>query len=335
MGPRLGVSIGAVGTDGERLVELVRWAEALGCGSVWSGESYGNDAVAPLAYAAASTDKIQLGTGIMQMPGRSPAMTGMTALTMSALTGGRFALGLGLSGPRVAEGWHGVSTSRPLTRTREYVAAVRQVLSGQTLELDGRCYQIPYQGADASGLGLPLRPMLRTEAHIPVYLAAIGPKNVALSVEIADGLLPVLWSPTRWRQAYGDVFDAASESFDLAPTVWIALGDDLAECRDRVRRQISFYLGAMGPIGKNFYAELVSRYGYEDAVQQVATCWAEGRSREATAHVPDELVDEVGLVGPKGHVAEQLDRWRGSPVTTIIVETADLQELEVLADLLA
>jgi F420-dependent oxidoreductase-like protein len=332
---RLGLSIGAAGTDGSRLTELAKRAESLGYSSLWSGEAYGADAVTPLAWAAASTSTIRLGTGIMQMPGRTPAMSAMTALALAELSEGRFLLGLGLSGPRVAEGWHGVPIDGPLRRTREYVDVVRQVVAGDTrVSLAGEHYQLPYRGVGATGLGVALRPMLNTRHAIPVYLAAIGPKNVRLAVEIADGVLPFLWSPTRWSDAYGaGLLDGAVDAFDVAPRVWVAMGDDLAACRDDVREHIAFYIGAMGPIGKNFYADLISRYGYEQAVAKVAACYAERRPSEAAAWIPDELVDELGLVGPPGHVAEQLDAWRRSPVTTIIVDTDDLTTLETLAEL--
>jgi F420-dependent oxidoreductase-like protein len=332
---RLGVTVGAAARNGAELTELARLAERLGCDSLWSGEAYSIDAVTPLAWAAACTSTIGLGTGIMQVPARTPAMTAMTAVALAELSGGRFRVGLGLSGPRVAEGWHGAPTDRPLRRTREYVDIVRQVVAGtDPVAFDGDCYQLPYQGPGGTGLGAPLRPMLRTEHRVPVYLAAMGPRNLRLAVEIADGVLPILWNPVRWQDAYGaDLFAGAPDGFDLAPQVWVSLGDDLAACRDDLRRHIAFYVGAMGPVGKNFYAEVVRRYGYEDVVDRVAACYAERRGPEAAALIPDQLVDELGLVGPPGHVAEQLDRWRSSPVTTIIVDTHDPAALTTLAEL--
>jgi alkanesulfonate monooxygenase SsuD/methylene tetrahydromethanopterin reductase-like flavin-dependent oxidoreductase (luciferase family) len=179
-----------------------------------------------------------------------------------------------------------------------------------------------------------VRPMDHTQHDVPIYLAAIGPKNVQLAAEIADGLLPIMWSPTRWRSVYpADIFEGAKEGFDLAPTVWTAVGDDLAACRDVVRRHIAFYVGAMGPPGNNYYADLVRRYGYEETVDQVTACYVERRAGEAAGFVPDELVDELGLVGPRGHLAEQLERWRDSPVGTLIVEADDPMALEILAEL--
>ena len=334
-GLKLGVTVGAAGRDGAQLTELAQRAERLGCDSLWSGEAYSIDAVTPLTWAAACTSTIGLGTGIMQMPGRTPAMTAMTGLGLAELSGGRFRLGLGLSGPRVAEGWHGAPTDRPLQRTREYVDVVRQVLAGtDPVALAGECYQLPYQGPGASGLGAALRPMLPTSHAVPIYLASMGPRNLRLAVEIADGVLPILWNPVRWQDAYGaDLFAGARDGFDLAPQVWVSLGDDLAACRDDLRQHIAFYVGAMGPVGKNFYAEVVRRYGYEEVVDRVAACYAERRGPEAAAHIPDQLVDEVGLVGPRSHVAEQLDRWRDSPVTTIIVDTHEPTALTTLAEL--
>lgn len=332
---RLALSLTSARTSASSLIELARAAESLGYSSLWTGEAYGTDAVVPLAWVGAVTSTIGLGTGIMQIPGRTPAMTGMTALSLAELSGGRFRLGLGLSGPRVAEGWHGVPADAPLERTREYVDVVRQVLAGsEPVALDGRCYTVPYRGAGAVGDGTALRPGARTEHRVPIYLAAIGPRNVRLATEIADGVLPILWSPNRWHHVYDAPRLAdPEEGFDIAPLVWVCAGDDLAACRDDVRRHIAFYVGAMGPVGKNFYAELVARYGFGDAVDRVASCYADGRGREAAAHIPDELVDELGLVGPRQHIDEQLEAWRNSPVGTMIVDTQDPATLRTLAEL--
>ena len=332
---RLALAIEPSGADIQTWVELAKAAERYGFTSLWTGEAYGFDAVTPLAWVAAHTTSIGVGTSIMQMPGRTPAMTAMTALTMSEFSGGRFRLGLGLSGPRVAEGWHGVASDRPLHRTREYLDLVQQVLRGDApVALDGACYHVPYDGEGATGLGAPLRPMKRTEHSVPIYLAAIGPKNVQLSVETTDGLLPVMWSPHHWPNVYGaGLFDTAADGFDVAPRVWVSIGDDIGACRDEVRQHIAFYIGAMGPIGKNFYAELVRLYGYDDVVDQVEQCYVDGRRREAASHVSDALVDDLGLVGPPSHVAEQLAAWRNGPVTTLIVDAHDPETLRVLAEL--
>jgi F420-dependent oxidoreductase-like protein len=331
----LGLAIEPRGDDIGTWVRLAKVAERLGYSSLWTGEAYGLDAVTPLAWLAAHTTTIAVGTSIMQIPARSPAMTAMTAVTMAELTGGRFRLGLGLSGPTVAEGWHGQPSDQPLGRTREYLDIVGQIIAAKaSVSLDGASYQVPYTGPGATGPGARLRPLAKTAHSIPIYLAALGPKNVGLAVEATDGLLPVMWSPTNWSKVYGDdLFDSAREGFDIAPRVWVSLGEDLAACRDKVREHIAFYLGAMGPIGKNFYAELVRQYGYEDVVIQVAECYAEGRRGEASAFVTDELVDEVGLVGPRSHVAEQLEGWRDGPARTLIVDVTTETDLELLAEL--
>ncbi len=200
-------------------VQLAQTAERLGYSSLWTGEAYGLDAVTPLAWLAAHTSTIHVGTSIMQIPGRTPAMTAMTAITMAELSGGRFRLGLGLSGPAVAEGWHGQPSDRPLGRTREYLDIVGQVIAGDKVSLDGASYQLPYTGVGSTGAGGRLRPLAKTAHHIPVYLAALGPKNVSLAVEVTDGLLPVMWSPTSWSKVYGgDLFDSATSRFRYRPT---------------------------------------------------------------------------------------------------------------------
>ena len=333
---RLGVALNPSSSGAPAAIETAQLVERLGYSSVWTGEAYGFDAVVPLAWVAAHTSTITVGTSIMQIPGRTPAMTAMTALSMAELSGGRFVLGLGLSGPRVAEGWHGVAADRPLRRTSEYLDLVGQILRGDAkVQLGGAAYQVPYQGEGATGLGDPLRPLATTDHHVPIMLAAIGPLNVKLAVAEADGLLPILWSPTRWSDIHGtDLFDLAGADFEVVPRVWVALGDDLARCRDEVRPRIAFYVGAMGPPDRNYYAEVVRRYGFEEAVDAITRCFAERRPSDAAAHVPDELVDDLALVGPRSHIAQQLEMWRRLPVaTTLVVDSTDEPTLTMLADL--
>src|SRR5438105_12038960 len=270
----LNYSGAAVSLDMARILE----AERLGYASVWTAEAYGSDAVVPAAWIAASTERINVGTAIMQIPARSPAMTAMTAMTIDALSGGRFRLGLGVSGPQVAEGWHGQAFGKPLARTREYVDVVRSILKREKpLEHHGAYYQIPYAGADATGLGKPLKSIVHGRADMPIYLAAIGPKNVALTAEIADGWIPIFFSPRRmtmFRAWLDEGFRAAGdasrrERFDVMPSVAAVVGDDVNACRATIKSRLALYVGGMGARGKNFYNELAQRYGYEDAARTV------------------------------------------------------------------
>jgi F420-dependent oxidoreductase-like protein len=334
---RLGLNLGYLGSaDPSVTVPLAQHAESLGYHSVWTAEAYGADAVVPLTWMAAHTSRINVGTAIMQMPARTPANTAMTAATLDSLSGGRFLLGLGLSGPQVVEGWHGEAYGKPLGKTREYVSIVREILRREKpLEHHGRHYDIPYTGPDATGLGKPLKLIIHPRrADLPIYLAAIGPKNVALTAEIADGWLPIFFAPTRFGETYGEHFaDTDLDAFDIAPTVSVVVGDDVAACRDKVKPGLALYIGGMGARGRNFYNDLACRYGYEAAAKEIQDLYLDGKKAEAMAAVPDELVDEVALCGPKERIDELLDQWRGSPVTTMIVGASQPEALEVMAEL--
>ena len=334
---RLGLNLGYFGAAApSMLVPLVQRAESLGFDSVWTAEAYGSDSIVPLTWVAAHTSTIRCGTAIMQMPARTPASTAMTAATFDLLSEGRFLLGLGLSGPQVVEGWHGEAYGKPLGKTREYVAIVRSILAREApLEHHGPHYDIPYSGADATGLGKPLKLILHPRrADIPVYLAAIGPKNVALSAEIADGWLPIFFAPERFSETYGDAFAATDlDAFDIAPTVTVVLGEDVDACRSMVKPMLALYIGGMGARGRNFYNDLACRYGYEGAASQIQDLYLDGKKADAVAAVPDALVDEVALCGPKERIADLLEPWRASPVTTLIVGAAQPEALEVLAEL--
>jgi F420-dependent oxidoreductase-like protein len=317
-------------------------AERLGYGSVWSAEAYGSDAVTPAAWIAARTERIHVGTAIMQIPARTPAMTAMTAMTLDALSGGRFRLGLGVSGPQVVEGWHGQPFGKPLAKTREYVDIVRTILRrDKPLQFHGEYYQIPYTGADATGLGKPLRSILHGRAGLPIYLAAVGPRNVALAAEIAEGWIPVFFSARRmpmFRQWLDDGFRAGARSaaavrdFDIMPMVPVVVGDDVAACRASVKPRVALYVGGMGARGRNFYNDIACRYGYEDAAKRIQDLYLEGRKDEATAAVPDALVDEVALCGPRERIREQLGEWTAAGVTTIMV-VGDTTAVRTLAEL--
>ncbi|CAN5596992.1 LLM class F420-dependent oxidoreductase [soil metagenome] len=317
-------------------IPVVQHAETLGYHSVWTAEAYGSDAVVPLTWAAACTSTINVGTAIMQMPARTPANTAMTAATLDLLSGGRFLLGLGLSGPQVVEGWHGQPYGKPLGKTREYVEIVRDVLRREApLEHHGAHYDIPYSGDDATGLGKPLKLIVHPRrADIPIYLAAIGPKNVALAAEIANGWLPIFFAPGRFAETYGEAFaDTDLDTFDIAPTVTVVLGDDVDACRSMVKPGLALYIGGMGARGRNFYNDLACRYGYEGAAKTIQDLYLDGKKKEAAAAVPDELVDEVALCGPKERMAELLEPWRTSPATTLIVGAGQREALEAVAEL--
>ena len=331
---RLGVQVSGAATDPSALGALAELVEHLGYDSLWTSEAYGSDAVAPLSWVAARTKRISLGTGIAQMAARTPAMTAMTAMTLDALSGGRFRLGLGASGPQVVEGWHGVPYGRPLVVTREYIEIVRAIVARERpLEFDGASFQVPYRGRDASGLGRPLKITLPPRPHLPIYLAAIGPKNVRLACEIADGLLPFFWSPTRWSAVYEEVVAGRRPGFDIAAIVDVAVGDDIEACRDALRPHFALYIGGMGAQGRNFYNDLITRYGYEAEASRIESLFLSGDRAGAARAVPGSLIDDLALVGPRGHIADQLEAWKVSPVSTLIVNSNDPSTLSLLADL--
>jgi F420-dependent oxidoreductase-like protein len=330
---QLGLNLGYAppGTNPAELVPVAQEAERLGYDSVWAAEAWGTDAVTVLSWIAAQTSTIKVGSAIMQIPGRTPANTAMTAATLDLMSGGRFLLGLGTSGPQVVEGWHGQPWGKPLVKTREYVEIVRAALRRELVEHDGEHYRIPYHGPGESGLGKPLKLMLRPlRAEIPIYLAAIGPKTVALAFEIADGWLPIFVVPERFRDAYGP----PPENFEIAATVNVLVGDDVDALRDALKPHVALYVGGMGAKGKNFYNALVSRYGWEAEAARIQELYLAGKQRDAIAAVPDELVDAVSLVGPKERIRERLEAWRETPVTTLLVGSPQPEALETLAEIL-
>jgi F420-dependent oxidoreductase-like protein len=339
---RLGLNLGYWGAGGSDGVELAQEAERLGFDSVWTAEAYGSDALTPLTWVGALTSKIKLGTGILQMPARTPANTAMSAATLDMLSGGRVLLGLGLSGPQVVEGWHGQPYGKPLTRTREYVEIIRRILAREVpLDFQGEEYQIPIPGG--TGLGKPLKLILHPlRPRIPIYLAAIGPKNIELAGEIADGWLPVFLAPQK-ESAYLQPLDAGlakrqqpsefDPPFDIAPTVMVMLGDDVNLCRAMIKPMLALYIGGMGAKGRNFYNDLVCRYGYEGPAHDIQDLYLAGKKREAEALVPDALVDEVALCGPKERIAELLEPWKRSRVTTLICGATQPEAMRVMAEL--
>ena len=335
---KLGLNIGYSGSSMQGILPLVEHADRVGIDSVWAAEAYGSDAVTVLAYLAARTTKIKLGSSILQMPARTPANTAMTAMTLDALSGGRMVLGLGLSGPQVVEGWHGVAYGKPLARTREYVEIVRKAIArAEPLSFDGDHYQIPYQGEDATGLGKPLKSILHpVRQRIPIYLAAIGPRNVELAAEIADGWLPIFYSPER-EDAFSENLSAGLSrgnrtpaDLDIATSVMVAAGDDIDACRDQLRPFFALYVGGMGARGRNFYFDLAVRYGFEAEATQIQDLYLDGKRDEAAARVPDALVDEVALVGPLDRIVDRFEAWKSSKVSTVILGTSQPEVLEAL-----
>ena len=337
---RLGLSLGYWGARPSDATEMVLEAERLGFDSIWTAEAYGSDGVTPLAWLGALTSRIKLGTGILQMPARTPAMTAMTAATLDLLSGGRMLLGLGVSGPQVVEGWHGQPYGKPLTRTREYIEILRTIWAREeSLAYDGEMYQIPFTGEGSTGLGKPLRITIHPlRKRIPIYLAAIGPKNVELAGELADGWLPFFFSPAQ-ASVYLGPLDvglakrAAEEPFDIAATVTVVVGDDVQLCRDMVKPMLALYIGGMGARGKNFYNDLACRYGYEAAAKEIQDLYLDGKKKAAAAAVPDALVDEVALCGPKERIAELLEPWKTSRATTLVIGAAQPEALHIIADL--
>jgi F420-dependent oxidoreductase-like protein len=338
---RLGLNLGYWGSSPVDNVALAQEADHLGYHSVWTAEAYGSDAVSPLVWLAAKTEKINVGTAIMQMTARAPVVAAMTAATIDLLTGGRMLAGIGASGPQVVEGWHGLPYGKPVTRAREYVEIMRKVWKReQPLEHHGEHYDIPYQ--DGSGLGRPLKLIIHPlRPNIPIYLAAVGPKNVELAAEIADGWLPVFFSPERMNvyrewldQGFAKAGDGKSKKdFDIAPTVTISMGDDVNACRNSVKPFLALYLGGMGARDKNFYFNIACRYGYEEAAHKIQDLYLAGKKMEAAQAVPDELVDEVALCGPRERIAERLQVWQSSGTTTMICGLSDINTLRTIAEL--
>ena len=322
---RLGLDLGYLTKDSPDPVALAERAEAVGFDSVWVSEAWGSDGVSVLAWIGARTERITLGTAILPIGSRTPALLAQTAATLDLLSGGRLILGLGVSGPQVMEGWHGVPFAKPVRRTRETVEVLRRTFRRERkLEYDGESIRLPMPGG--TGLGKPLKLMLRPRrAEIPIYVASIGPQNTALTAEIADGWLPFLYSPDQAAAVWGPALAAGAASrqlpapLEVAPMVDCALGADLSRLRDRLRPQIALYVGGMGARERNFYYQLARRYGYEAEAKTIQDLYLDGKKDDAAAAVPDGLVDEICLVGPEARIAERMAAYREAGVTTLIV----------------
>jgi F420-dependent oxidoreductase-like protein len=310
-------------------------AERLGYDSVWCAESWGSDAFTPLAYLAAHTQRIKLGTSVVQISARTPTATAMAALTLDHLSHGRVILGLGVSGPQVVEGWYGQPFGKPLARTREYVDIIRQVLRRDApVANPGPHYPLPYTGPGSWGLGKPLRSITHPlRADVPIYLGAEGPKNVALAAEIADGWLPLYYSPYR-QEVYAESLRGMRPGFEIAQIVMVSVTDDVKAGLMPMKASLSFYIGGMGARTRNFHMELMARMGYEAEAHQIQDLFFAGKREEAIAAVPDAFADEIMLVGPVERIKERLEAWKETPITALLIGNRDPKVLRLMAELL-
>ena len=347
---KLGIGAAAFGPKAQINLDLIRRAEALGFDSAWTAEAYGNDAVTTATWVAAHTKTLMVGTSIMQMPARTPAMTAMTAMTLDHLTGGRFILGLGPSGPQVVEGWHGVPYGKPLTRTREYVQILRQIFAREKpLEFHGEIYDIPTHAPGASGLGKPLKSILHGNPNIPIYTASISPNGLRCAGEVADGVFPMMMDPDKAGETYipyiEQGFAKAAQAdgrkktladFAIVPGVSVIVSDEIEKARMPVKGGLALYIGGMGARDKNFYNDLARRLGFEEAAVKIQDLFLAGKKMEAAMAVPDELVDAVHLVGPKARIRDRLSAWKQAGkrghVHTLLVQTGQVEALELLAE---
>ena len=340
---KLGLNIGYASRKLTLPLELIAEAERLGFDSVWTSEAYGSDAVTTSTWILAHTKKIRVGTAILQMPARAPTMTAMTAMSLDHLSGGRFIVGLGPSGPQVVEGWYGASYAKPLSRLREYIEIMRLVAKREgPVRYDGHHYHLPYNGPDSTGLGKPLKCILHPERPLTIYTASLQPKAVALSAELADGFFPIWIDPEK-----PDVFESPIQEglaragkqrsqFDMAPFIGVVLGDDLQACRDLIKPGLALYIGGMGARGKNFYNEYAIRTGWADAARKIQDLYLDGKKAEAAAQVPDALVDAVALVGPRARIKDRLQAWiaagKSGKVGTMVCGTGQPEALRLLAE---
>ncbi|MEU8239804.1 LLM class F420-dependent oxidoreductase [Actinoplanes missouriensis] len=313
---RLGLSLGyqtAWSTPADHLA-MAQEADRLGYAVVWAAEAYGSDAVSMLAWMAGQTQRIDLGAAVMQIPARTPAMTAMTAATLDTLSGGRFRLGLGVSGPQVSEGWHGVRFAKPLARTREYVDIVRMALARERVTYDGEHYRLPLPDGAGKAIKLGFHPH---RSDIPLYLAAVGPKNLKLAGEIADGWLAIFFAPDMAGEYVAQI--GPKPGFDIAPTVPVVVGDDLAACADVIRWYAALYIGGMGSREQNFYNQLAVRMGYEKEAKLVQDLYLSKQVAEAAAAVPQEFIERTSLIGTKERIRDRIREYAAAGVGTLSV----------------
>jgi F420-dependent oxidoreductase-like protein len=326
-------------------MDYVREAEALGFDSAWTSESWGNDALTPASWILAGTTTIKVGTAIIQMSARSPSMAAMSAMTLGDLSGGRFILGIGPSGPQVIEGWHGAPFGRPIARTREYIDIIRKIVAREApLRHDGAHYQIPYTGPDSTGLGKPLKSIMHGDPSLKIYTAAITPAGLRVSAEMADGTFPIFMDPERFEILEAPLNEGFAKAgggkglanFAMCPFVAIQVGDDLDACRAPIKQNLALYIGGMGARDKNFYNDYVTKLGYGDAAVKIQDLFLSGKRKEAVAAVPDALVDAVALIGPKERIVERLKVWREASakghVSAILLSGASLDAIRLIAE---
>ncbi|WP_433473608.1 LLM class F420-dependent oxidoreductase [Spirillospora sp. CA-142024] len=333
---KLGINVGYWQRDPDDQTETVLAAERCGYDSVFTAEAYGSDAFTTLAWYGARTSRIKLGTAVVQLSARTPAATAMHALTLDALSGGRVILGVGASGPQVVEGWYGQPFPKPLARTREYLDIVRQVWRREApVTSEGPHYPLPYPGG--AGLGKPLKSIAHpVRPEIPVYLGAEGPKNVALSTEVAQGWLPLFVDPSQIDPVFGPSLANRPDGFEIAATVTTIVTGDLASALEFAKIPLAFYIGGMGAKDRNFHLDLIGRLGYAEQAERVQELFLDGRRDEAIKAVPDELADAISLLGPLGRIKERLQLWRDSPVTTLLIagvrDEPTLRAIKEMAD---
>lgn len=314
-------------------IELAVEAEKLGYDSVWTAESWGNDCFTPLAWIGANTSRIRLGTGVAQLSARTPAACAMATLALDHMSGGRMILGLGVSGPQVVEGWYGQPYSKPVSRTREYVEIIRKILAREApVTNEGEHYPLPYTGPGAWGMGKPLKPITHPlRADVPIFIGAEGPKNVTQTAEIADGWLPLYYSPYR-QEVYADQIAGARPGFEIAAGAVVSINDNLDEALYPVKAMLGFYIGGMGSKQRNFHKELMARMGFEAEAQLIQDLFFEGKRDEAIDSVPTRFADEISLCGPRERIVEKLDDWRNSPVTSLLFH-GDVELLREMAEI--
>jgi len=318
----------------ESMVEITQEAEKVGFDAVWTAESWGSDVFTPLAYLAALTTRIKLGTAIVQMAGRTPTATAMQAITLDHLSNGRLMLGLGVSGPQVVEGWYGQPSNRPLARTREYVEILRRVFAREErLDFQGEFYQHPYSGSGSQGMGKPLKAITHPlRSDIPIYIGAEGPKNVTQTAEIADGWLPLYYSPYR-QDVYASQLVDAKDDFETVALVTLKICDDVDEGLMSIRQMLAFYVGGMGAKGQNYHTKLAARMGLGDTALEIQDLFMSGKREEAVMAVPKDFADEISLVGPAGRIKEKLADWENSPVTAINIAPRGVEEIRQAAQI--
>ena len=332
---KIGLQLGYWGAGPDpKLVNIAQEAEKLGYDAVFTAEAWGSDVFTPLAWIGAHTEKIRLGTGIAQLSARAPTAAAMAALTLDHLSGGRVILGLGVSGPQVVEGWYGQPFGKPLSRTREYVNIIRQVFNRDgPVENNGDHYPLPYTGEGSWGLGKPLKSITHPlRKDLPIFLGAEGPKNVAMTAEIADGWLPLYYSPYR-QEVYSDQIRGAKPGFEIMQGITVIINDDVEEALVPLKHSLALYIGGMGAKSRNFHNELVKRMGFEEAAERIQDLYLAGKKDEAMLAVPTELADEISLVGSVDRIKDRLNAWRETPVSSLLVSTRSLGELRTFAEL--